>query len=51
MAERQHERFLSDVPGLVQVAAQADRGADRDVLEAVDDRRPRTGVTLLGGAD
>ena len=51
MTEGQHERFLGDVRGLVQIAAQADGGGHRDVLEAVDERRPGRGIAPLGGAD
>ena len=51
VTERQHERFLGDVGGLVQIAAQADGGGHRDVLEAVDERRPGRGIPAPGGLD
>jgi len=51
VAEGQDERFLSDVRGLVQIAAQPDGGGDRDVLESVDELRPGAGIASLGGAD
>ena len=51
MAEGKDERFLGDVRGLVQIAAQPDGGGDRDVLESVDELRPGAGIAPLGGTD
>ena len=51
MAKCKDERFLGDIRGLVQIAAQTEGGGDRDVLETVDERRPGSGITPLRSAD
>ncbi len=51
VAKGQDERFLGDVGGLVQIAAQPDGGGDRDVLESVDELGPGPGIASLGGPD